>query len=383
MAHFYTLGFQVLQIFPVGWNFQRHPLHHLESITFQPNDFLWIITEQGIIGLAAYLLLLFIFYKYLFEVLNKSSDKKTNLFFILVFFGFTGYLIFSLLSFPKERIEHIIFFTAMMAPVLIYKWKLSPPGKIKNNNALIIIPIIFIVCGFAFYIGVIRTNSEINTMQAYNARANSNWPEVVEKADIALTNFYQIDPVSTPIYWYRGLANYNMNKIQDAFSDFKEAYKINPYHIHVLNNLGTCYALQQNNEEAIKLYKKSLQIAPNFTDASLNLCAVFYNTKNYTEAFTIFNKIIPDTTNQKYMQFLKIISGAQLEEKIEKEQNKYLLEWYKETLTKEKYFTEIYLKSIHNKISFTKQLLLDYIWCLENIEKNSTLATEIKQQLSL
>ncbi|HBX51035.1 MAG: hypothetical protein A2275_09940 [Bacteroidetes bacterium RIFOXYA12_FULL_35_11] len=347
------------------------------------NDFLWILTEQGIFGLSAYLLLLFFFYKYLFSIFKKSEDQKTNLFFILIFFGFTGYLIFSLLSFPKERIEHIVFITAMFAPVLIYRWKLYPPRNLKKTGTLIIVILLIIVSGIALYIGIKRTRAEINTMYAYNARANSNWAEVVSKTDIALDYFYQIDPVSTPLYWYRGLANYNMNKMQEAFSDFKKAYKINPYHIHVINNLGTCYALQQNTKEATRLFKESLKIAPNFSDASLNLCAVYFNDKKFTDAYTVFEKINPDTMNQKYIQFLKIIAGAQLEEKIEKEKNNHLKEWYSKLISNEKLFTEIYLKSIKNRISFSKQLLLDYIWCLENNKKNSILATEIKQQFFL
>ena len=58
-------------------------------------------------------------------------------------------------------------------------------------------------------------------------------------------------------------------------------------------------------------------------------------------------------------------------------------EWYSKLISNEKLFTEIYLKSIKNRISFSKQLLLDYIWCLENNKKNSILATEIKQQFFL
>ena len=57
----------------------------------------------------------------------------------------------------------------------------------------------------------------------------------------------------------------------NALDDFKKAYAHHPNNIHVLNNLGTCYALLQHPEKAIEFYRKALEISPGFERCLINL----------------------------------------------------------------------------------------------------------------
>ncbi len=80
--------------------------------------------------------------------------------------------------------------------------------------------------------------------------------------------------MSTPLPWYKGVANFSLGNIEGAFDDFKRAYEIHPNHIHVLNNLGTCYAVLGDYKRAAECYQKVLAISPGYKETLINLSAV-------------------------------------------------------------------------------------------------------------
>jgi tetratricopeptide (TPR) repeat protein len=122
--------------------------------------------------------------------------------------------------------------------------------------------------------------------------------------------FYQTDPTSTPLAWYTGLAWFRMNDPVKASLYFREALKYNPYHIHVLNNLASSCVSLGENDYAIGYYKKAVTIAPNFDEAWLNLCAVYYNQKQYEKAYGALIKVNLYTREQRYRPFIKAITKS-------------------------------------------------------------------------
>jgi tetratricopeptide (TPR) repeat protein len=99
-----------------------------------------------------------------------------------------------------------------------------------------------------------------------------------------------MDHTSTPVSWYRGIANFSLNRFQDALRDFENANTHHPYHIHVLNNLGTCYEMNKNHSQAEKVYLKALNISPQFDKALVNLSAVYFNQGEYQKAYQMVLK---------------------------------------------------------------------------------------------
>ena len=100
--------------------------------------------------------------------------------------------------------------------------------------------------------------------------------------------FYNIDPASTPLFWYRGVANYSMGRFNEAISDFKSAYRAHPYNYHVLNNLGTSYAKLDDYQRAGEYYQKAIDAFPGFQDALINLGLVSFQMGNIAEAKRFF-----------------------------------------------------------------------------------------------
>jgi Flp pilus assembly protein TadD len=67
------------------------------------------------------------------------------------------------------------------------------------------------------------------------------------------------------------MANFSLGNRAEALEDFKCACLAHPFHIHSLNNVGTCYALNGDRENAIKAYRKALTLSHGFQDALENL----------------------------------------------------------------------------------------------------------------
>ena len=81
---------------------------------------------------------------------------------------------------------------------------------------------------------------------------------------------------------------------------------MNPYHIHVLNNLATSYEIKGNHEMAIDMYNRAILISPKFDEALLNLSAVYYNNGNIDSASSIISRVNSLSKNEKYLPFLEI-----------------------------------------------------------------------------
>lgn len=357
-------------------NYGHHGLETEDDKTFHQrphNDFIWILSEQGILGLLSYLILVGIIIFSLIKLIKRSESTNEKLFYFLCLYTYFGYFIFSFFSFPKERIEHSSILMFAFAIVLIG----SGRNKIiqTNNKILhfIFIPVLLITL-FAINVGFERFNSEVHLQKAYSARANSQWQSVIDEINKAENKYYTIDPMCTPLSWYSGSSYYNLGNQPKAFEDFSRSYQINPNHVHVLNNLGTCYEIKGDHENAIKLYKRALEISPGFAESRLNLSATYFNAKNPKEAYKIFRSLPLDTANQKYMQMLPLIARPKVLLFGDSIKLSALQLQIFAIYNSKAWSAETYIKSIKNNISFEKQVLLEAIFLLDSTEKRTNLA---------
>ena len=357
-----------------------------ETTTFYQrphNDLIWILAEQGIFAFLMYLAIIVMVFHYIIRMIQASQYSEGRTFFYLLFFGLTGYFIFSLFSFPKERAEHLLFLSFYIAAVLIYKQKVFPlkNDPEKNNFTLAILLLTVLIGIFALTISAMRLRSEKYLALAFNARQAGDWKTMITDLDLAESPVYHIDPVSTPLRWYRGLANFNLNHIQDALFDFKEAYSYNPYHVHVLNNLGTCYEMTGNHAQAMEYFQKTIDLSRSFDEVKFNLCASAYNAGNPQKAYSELRKINREKSLEKYDHFLNFVLASVIKAMRDTtdEGTKIQID---RVLNSQEWVRKIHFKSIENNISFEKQLILDLAYSLEVIDKDSTEARRIKTKYS-
>lgn len=248
-----------------------------EIVFLRPhNDYLWVLSETGSLGFFFYLAIFLKLLHYLFKIILKSEDTDKKIFSALMLFGITGYMAISFFSFPKERIVHNIFFILMATCVLsVYNQEFSNQRTLSFHNSMILNSMLFLFLAFCLFGGYIRLISEIHARNALTASENRDWHEVISEINKASLQFYNMDPVSMPLSWYRGIARISLGQRTEALEDFKKAYEVHPNNIYVLNNLGTSYVKVQDYKRAIEFYKKALTIFPRFEEALINLGIVY------------------------------------------------------------------------------------------------------------
>ncbi len=346
------------------------------NITFHQrphNDFIWIAAEQGIIGLLTYLSIVFIMLYLLIKLILKSENANEKLFYFLALYAYVGYLIYSCLSFPKERIEHQLILAFIFSIAIINSLKSGSTSQNKNSAFLVFIPLI-LISGYALKIGMSRFISETHLQKAYTARANGAWQNTIDEIDKAENEYYNIDPMCTPLRWYSGSAHYNLGNQELAFADFYKAYQVNPNHVHVLNNLATAYEIKGDHSNAIAFYKSALTISPGFEEAQFNLSATYFNAGKKQEAFLQFEQISIDTNNVKYKQMLNLIvcqEVIRLSDSITCDPLKNMLKAISNTPL---WYQQIFMKSKTQGVNFNKQLLDDAIYTLDSTEKRINFA---------
>ncbi len=264
------------------------------------NDFIWVLAETGIFGLIFYMGVFGLILYYAGRIFRNSNHEEDRILSLVMIFGIVGYMTIAFFTYPRERIEHSVYLTLMMAVVLsryhvIYPLQLS---RRRLHPAFAAIVVIIILC-LSFITGWSRLTAEIHTKRALMARQTQDWKTVIEEIDQAGSPVYTIDPTSAPPSWFRGVAYFSLGDYDAALTDFQRAYKYHPYHIHVLNNLASCYEVTGDHDRSIEYYRKALLISPGFEEALLNLSVVYYNKKQYIKAYETISRCDPNSKNPK------------------------------------------------------------------------------------
>ena len=197
---------------------------------------------------------------------------------MLFFACITGYTIVSALDYPMERIEHLVIFFTILAITTAKYYSLSKDEtafqssiSYKSILGLLLISVVSlstIVCSK-------RYAGEIHSTNILRYRHSANWNKLLSEVDRTISPFYEIDPMSIPVEWYRGVALFAKDNIPEAHKSFEKSYSLAPSNIHVLNNLASCYEKQGFHLKAEKYYVEALLISPNFFKIAISLNIIY------------------------------------------------------------------------------------------------------------
>jgi len=278
------------------------------------NDFLWVFAEGGIFAGLSYILIFLILLRDSYY-LHKNRIEEDGIIHSLIFSTVMGFGFISLVDFPMERFSHNIIFFVLAAIIIA--------GRVKQNEftmkklpTWVTYLFLFITC-FAVYVASIRYQGEIHAANAIHYKSKGNWNYVIKAIDKAYNpTYYEMENTSTPLLWYRGVAYFNQQKYDLALKDFLIAYKVNPNHVHVLNNLATSCQMKGDSEKAKKYYRAVFKVNPTFKESRINLSAILYNEKKYVEALDVILQSKVDLywkrkkNNDNYDLYLKTIVNS-------------------------------------------------------------------------
>jgi tetratricopeptide (TPR) repeat protein len=274
------------------------------------NDYLWVLAENGLIGFIGYISFYIILAGYALKIAVKSKEADQKIFSLLMLFGLIGYMIIAFFAFPKERVVHTIFQMLIAASIVTVYHKAFPTGQTVSHRKMMLFNVaILVFVVFSGFIGYTRLTSEIHTRNGLEARLKGDWDRVIAEMDMAHSRFYSLDPTSTPLRWYRGMAQYALGHIEKARDDFNKAYRIHPYHVHVLNNLASCHALLNDTNSAVGYYIRTLETFPRFETGLINLCSLYLSMGKYTAANDVLQRFGQDLTSVRVAAIVKQVKS--------------------------------------------------------------------------
>lgn len=278
------------------------------------NDYLWIASEMGVMGLLAYLVVLLSTLFYAIQSLKKSSMKEGETYDLVLAMtsGLVAFMLFSLFDFPKERPIHLLWSGLIIAFIFSTYQQLYTNKKTEEKQYPVLgklvygLPLITFVG--AFFV-IQRWQSELQLKVALDARSQQQYLTVLASLENINTSIYELDPSATPIDCYRGEALYLQNRLPEALVAYQAANEIHPYHIHTLNNLATTHFGLKDITKAKSYFEQVLHFAPHFPDANMNMAAIAYNGNEIEEAITYIGSCVPKNyKDAQFLQFLKAIS---------------------------------------------------------------------------
>lgn len=232
------------------------------------NELLRILSELGILGFISTLLIV------LFIVLNlikllRSEDHNTLG--IALLSGFVGLIAFFGLSFPAERVPHMVLILGMVA--------LFDTEAVEKKQAKKVVTLLLIgaMASFATYGFYLRMQNDALAKKMDDARNRKHWNKVIEYHEKIDEGIYNVNYFRVPIAFYSGLNYYHIGDIAGAKEEFASALLNNPNHILTLTNLATCYQQLNILDSAEFYFIRALQVNPNFEIAKQNLAIAYYN----------------------------------------------------------------------------------------------------------
>ncbi|WP_445453675.1 O-antigen ligase family protein [Flavobacterium sp. 25HG05S-40] len=273
-----------------------------ESTLQRPhNDFIWILSETGIFGLLAYLILFGVVFYQLYHLIRKAPSLQEKWKFYFILCGLIGYIIISFFDFPYERIEHQVLLMLLFA-LVASTYSKSIQTQEKHRSWLVYL--LLIPIGYSFLVSFNRFSGEQHAVKMYAAKNNKNWSETIFESKKAANYFYPLDNTSMSLSWYEGIGHFNENRPEESEACFTKAYQLTPYNIQVMTNLASTYQINGKTEEAEALFKKALKISNRFDEAKLNLAALYFNQKEYDKAYVTINEVAVTSKNPKYQTYL-------------------------------------------------------------------------------
>ncbi len=250
------------------------------------NDFLLIAAETGILGLLVFAIFLIILLKYAFYQFYHSKMREKQIQSTLMIFGLFSLIIISLFGMPLSRIYPAIILMLIAAIVVDEQNRITgSENKFSTRIPLVLLLLFaFSTAGFAIF-GKKRLHGEILLSDALIAEKNRNYLNMNTFLQQINTTVLPVDVTATPVSWYQGYCWFYLGNIDAAFNAFKEAEENNPYHLKLLNDLGTCYNLKGDSNAAKNYYLKALKIQPSFNNALINLAVIYFNQGSLENAF--------------------------------------------------------------------------------------------------
>ncbi len=311
-------------------HFPKHGLNKVDLNVMQGithiqrphNDYLWVAAEGGIITVLFYIALFVLTLIQIRKNLMKSESAQDLVVNLCLLFGVALYMAFSFVDFPMERLSHSLLIISMIA----LAFQKSDGFSVKFNFKPI--PVILLVLTlFGLHNGYHRFQGEKGAKKVLRENKRRNAQKIIPAVENAENAYYVMDNFSNPLRYYSSLGQLVLKQPEEAWKDLQLAKDYHPYNILVLNQMGNVLKTQNQTDEALEYYEKALRIAPRFEQALLNKAEVYIQRKDAASAMKALYKVRHNSSNPKYVDFMKSMLPVLVSEKAKHGLYKSMIEY--------------------------------------------------------
>ncbi len=268
------------------------------------NDYLTILSENGIIGILAYLAMFILILSCLIRVMKRSQSQDDKMFALSIFFALIGYLCFSFFSFSRERVETQIILNILFAFSLFYSRQLKYKHETKANSK--VFPFVLI---FALGFSTVTAYSSMKRMQAEIA-VNKMYIQISEKRNMASiyplvrdirSPFVSVSPRNTPFLGLKAKFMNNLGKDKEAVLDvYFDALKDSPYHVRTIVEIAEIYDMSGDYDQALKFGNQAYKYAPSNELVLLRMAFYYERVEQLDSSLYYLNQVTPRTYQDSY-----------------------------------------------------------------------------------
>ncbi len=256
------------------------------------NDYLWIGSETGILGLFLFIGLFVFSILALIHQIRKAQTVQEAIPLWSLLAGVLAYMVIAFFDFPRERLEHQLLLVTYFA--LAANWGSgffqNKQLRLPFNPQFVCIPIVLLYL-FNAYMGYSRLQSELLVQKVITNTQKGKWALAKKQAVQAQTPFYNLDLLGNPIAWWEGITNFQTQKTKLANQNFQQSVQVHPYNQKIFNNLGSSHYLLKEYDKALEAYKKSLDINPKYEETHGNIARLYIEKRQFDLAQQHINQI--------------------------------------------------------------------------------------------
>jgi len=320
------------------------------------NDFLWIWTESGSVGILLYVFLFFYLFRHLWKSLKRNEGNFNAA--LIPLFGLSAYVIIALFSFPRERIEHGIFLSFFIVQALLIN---STKEKTSKINWIISFLLIFsLVClSLFYYVDTFRLRGEILLRQAFRYRDKQMNSEVIRIIQQAESKYFNMDYTSMPISWYCGSAYYNLGIYDLALGEFNRSMKLNPYNVNILVNAGSAHYKLGNLDEAKEMYLSAYKLNSKNIDVLINLSVAEFQNGDLNSSMRYIESMDLKDLNIGQKKIIIKILDHKVKELMANERDPAKAEILRRMTLSKKWLYNLLIKASENDLKFETMVNMD------------------------
>lgn len=275
------------------------------------NDFLWIMSERGVLGLLLYLGIFAFGFSYAVRIIrsqNKNVPAANKIFALCMAGGLAAYLADSFFSFPYERLEIQVLLMIMLAGlvVMIHPLKPKPSTVISRRTGLLLSMVIFSM-GLVYSYNA--TTMETSAKKALTALSTENWEEALHWSHEASTRVRSLENNGYPVEYFQGLAYSGMGRNREAAAAFRTAKEQSPKNVWILDRLGVTLFRLGDLNQAETLFLEVLDIIPGFTGTATSLANIYFSRNEYQKAYEVLISIEGWERDPELSNNIRILQG--------------------------------------------------------------------------